>query len=64
MGPCSAMGQAAAHVLDLAAAGAVPSFGGNGIDFGSLTSAHDIDVGLLRSRIAANLGPAGTSGGR
>ena len=64
MGPCSAMGQAAAHVLKLAADGSSPlSFGATDLD--SLTSVHDIDVGLLRSRIAANLGPAGQSqGGR
>jgi hypothetical protein len=52
MGPCSAMGYAAAHVLDLAAG---PS--------GSRTSVHDIDPGLLRSRIgAANLGLAAGGG--
>jgi hypothetical protein len=48
MGPCSAMGHAAAHALDIAAG----------------TSVHDIDVGLLRSRIAANLGLPETTGGR
>jgi hypothetical protein len=52
------MGFAAAHVLKLAAGGSSTlSFGAT--DFDSLTSVHDIDVGLLRSRIAANLGPAG-----
>lgn len=45
MGPCSAMGAAAAHALDLAAAAA----GGDG-------SVHDIDLGRLRERLAANLG--------
>jgi hypothetical protein len=43
MGPCSAMGFAAAHALDLAAA--------NGAE-----SVHEIDVGRLRERLAANLG--------
>jgi 2-polyprenyl-6-methoxyphenol hydroxylase-like FAD-dependent oxidoreductase len=42
MGPCSAMGAAAAHALDLAAAGT--------------GSVHDVDVGRLRARLAANLG--------
>jgi hypothetical protein len=52
------MGFAAAHVLKLAADGSSPlSFGATDLD--SLTSVHDIDVSLLRSRIAANLGPAG-----
>jgi FAD dependent oxidoreductase len=41
MGPCSAMGAAAAHALDLAA-----------ID----GSVHDLDIGRLRERLAANLG--------
>jgi hypothetical protein len=41
MGPCSAMGAAAANALDLAAAGG---------------SVHDIDPGRLRERLAANLG--------
>ncbi len=45
MGPCSAMGAAAAHALDLT--GQAP--GGTG-------SVHDIDVGRLRERLAANLG--------
>jgi hypothetical protein len=44
MGPCSAMGAAAAHALDLAAR-----------DKGS-GSVHDIDIGRLRQRLAANLG--------
>jgi FAD dependent oxidoreductase len=48
MGPCSAMGFAAAHVLDLAS--------------GS-TSVHSIDAGLLRSRLGANLGITETTGG-
>lgn len=42
MGPCSAMGAAAAHALDLAAAGS----GG----------VPDIDIGRLRERLAANVG--------
>jgi len=61
MGPCSAMGFAAAHVLNLAAQSKPNSFGM--IDFDSLTSVHSIDVGLLRSRLGANLGIAETSGG-
>jgi 2-polyprenyl-6-methoxyphenol hydroxylase-like FAD-dependent oxidoreductase len=50
MGPCSAMGYAAAHVLDIAGSA------------GS-ASVHDIDTGLLRSRLDANLGsaPSGTT---
>jgi hypothetical protein len=44
MGPCSAMGAAAAHALDLATH---PGAGG---------SVHDIDTALLRHRLAANLG--------
>jgi hypothetical protein len=40
MGPCIAMGAAAAHALDLAGAGSV----------------HQIDVADLRRRLAANLG--------
>jgi hypothetical protein len=44
MGPCSAMGYAAAHALDLAAS--------------SGSSVHDIDQGQLRLRLDANLGPA------
>ena len=47
MGPCSAMGAAAAHALDLAAAS------------GPDGSVHDIDLGRLRSRLAANLGDDG-----
>jgi FAD dependent oxidoreductase len=46
MGPCSAMGAAAAHALDLAARGT--------------GSVHDIDVGRLRGRLAANLGDPAT----
>jgi 2-polyprenyl-6-methoxyphenol hydroxylase-like FAD-dependent oxidoreductase len=45
MGPCSAMGAAAAHALDLAAGQA----NGDG-------SVHDIDTGRLRERLAANIG--------
>jgi FAD dependent oxidoreductase len=41
MGPCSAMGAAAAHALDLA--------DGTG-------SVHDVDIARLRERLAANLG--------
>jgi hypothetical protein len=44
MGPCSAMGAAAAHALDLAAGR--PDGG----------SVHDIDLGRLRARLAANVG--------
>jgi hypothetical protein len=43
MGPCSAMGAAAAHALDLAGASAE-------------SSVHDIDIGRLRERLAANVG--------
>ena len=39
MGPCAAMGAAAAHALDLAAQGSV----------------HDVDLDKLRQRLAANL---------
>jgi hypothetical protein len=46
MGPCSAMGAAAAHALDLA--------GRSGTDGG----VHDIDIAELRHRLAANLGGA------
>jgi hypothetical protein len=42
MGPCSAMGAAAAHALDLASAGKA--------------SVHDVDVARLTGRLAANLG--------
>ena len=54
MGPCSAMGFAAAHVLDLASRSQPLSFGR--IDLDSLTSVHATDVELLRSRLGANLG--------
>jgi hypothetical protein len=40
MGPCIAMGAAAAHALDLAGAGSV----------------HQIDIAALQTRLAANLG--------
>jgi choline dehydrogenase-like flavoprotein len=40
MGPCAAMGAAAAHALDLAGGG----------------STHDIDLDRLRRRVAANVG--------
>ena len=39
MGPCMAMGAAAAHALDLAGSGSV----------------HQIDIGALRKRVAANV---------
>ena len=39
MGPCAAMGAAAAHTLDLAGGG----------------STHDIDLDRLRGRLASNL---------
>ncbi len=45
MGPCSAMGAAAAHALDLT----TQAQGGTG-------SVHDIDIARLRERLAANLG--------
>ena len=44
MGPCSAMGAAAAHALDLAAGGRLDGGGGTG-------SVHDIDIGRLRERL-------------
>lgn len=62
MGPCSAMGFAAAHVLDLAAARSNQSFGR--IDHDSLTSVHSTDIELLRTRLAANLGALENSGER
>ncbi|MGH3279771.1 MAG: FAD-dependent oxidoreductase [Trebonia sp.] len=62
MGPCSAMGFAAAHVLDLAAARSKQSFGK--IDVDSLTSVHATDIELLRSRLAANLSATANAGGR
>src|ERR1700729_283911 len=61
MGPCSAMGFAAAHVLDLASRSQPLSFGR--IDLDSLTSVHATDVEQLRSRLGANLGLTETSGG-
>jgi hypothetical protein len=61
MGPCSAMGFAAAHVLDLAARSQPLSFGR--IDLDSLASVHATDVERLRSRLGANLGLAATPGG-
>jgi hypothetical protein len=42
MGPCIAMGAAAAHTLDLAGSGSV----------------HQIDIAALRRRLAANVGLA------
>jgi FAD dependent oxidoreductase len=42
MGPCAAMGAAAAHALDLAAQ--------------ARGSVHDIDLERLRQRLAANIG--------
>jgi hypothetical protein len=62
MGPCSAMGYAAAHVLDLAAKQRTQTFGGTDLD--SLTSVHATDIELLRSRLAANLGALDSPGGR
>ena len=50
MGPCSAMGAAAAHALDLAGGS-----GGSG-PAGAGGSVHDIDIGRLRERLAANVG--------
>jgi hypothetical protein len=47
MGPCSAMGAAAAHALDLAAGGRR--------DGGGTESVHDIDIGRLRERLTANI---------
>ena len=41
MGPCAAMGAAAAHALDLAAR--------------EQASVHDVDLSRLRERLAANL---------
>jgi hypothetical protein len=52
MGPCSAMGAAAAHALDLAA---IDGTGGHGGANGG-GSVHDLDIGRLRERLAANLG--------
>jgi len=43
MGPCAAMGAAAAHALDLAARNQV--------------SVHDVGLDQLHERLAANLGP-------
>jgi hypothetical protein len=48
MGPCSAMGAAAAHALDLAAGGRLDRGGGTG-------SVHDIDIGRLRERLTPNI---------
>jgi FAD-dependent oxidoreductase family protein len=42
MGPCAAMGAAAAHALDLASQ--------------ARGSVHDIDLERLRQRLAANIG--------
>jgi hypothetical protein len=60
MGPCSAMGFAAAHVLALASHSRPQSFGT--IDFDSLASVHSTDIGRLRSRLGANLGITDPSG--
>jgi hypothetical protein len=54
MGPCSAMGAAAAHALDLAAGGRAA--GGRRDGHGGTGSVHDIDTGRLRERLAENLG--------
>jgi hypothetical protein len=61
MGPCSAMGFAAAHVLDLAGQRRPNSFGT--IDFDSLASVHSTDIEQLRSRLGPNLGITGTPEG-
>ena len=61
MGPCSAMGFAAAHVLDLAAQSKPKSFGI--IDLDSLASVHSTDVERLQVRLGMNLGLGETSGG-
>jgi hypothetical protein len=61
MGPCSAMGFAAAHVLDLAAQSKPKSFGTTDLD--SLASVHSTDVERLQVRLGANLGLSETSGG-
>ena len=53
MGPCSAMGAAAAHALDLAGSGGAGLGRGRAVLVGSV---HDIDVGRLRERLGANLG--------
>jgi flavin-dependent dehydrogenase len=60
MGPCSAMGFAAAHVLALASHSRPQSFGT--IDFDSLSSVHSTDIERLRSRLGANLGITDPSG--
>jgi hypothetical protein len=67
MGPCSAMGAAAAHALDLASSGAGGRGSGgrgsggrgSGGGGGPAGSVHDIDVGRLQERLAANLGRPG-----
>jgi len=51
MGPCSAMGAAAAHALDLAGGG-----GGKENKANKDGSVHDIDIAQLTGRLAANLG--------
>jgi hypothetical protein len=61
MGPCSAMGFAAAHVLDLASRGQPHSSGLVNSD--SLRSVHSIDYEQLQSRLGANLGTAKSPGG-
>jgi hypothetical protein len=57
IGPCSAMGAAAAHALDLARSSSGGS--GSGRAGGPVGSVHDIDVGRLRERLGANLGSPG-----
>jgi hypothetical protein len=54
MGPCSAMGAAAAHALDLAFGSNHGPFHMSG--FKPAGSLHQIDLGQLRERLAANLG--------
>src|SRR5580692_5999812 len=62
MGPCSAMGAAAAHALDLAFGSHHGPFDTS--EFEPDGSLHQIDIGQLQERLAANLGdPAQRPGG-
>jgi FAD dependent oxidoreductase len=54
MGPCSAMGAAAAHALDLAFGSRPGPF--DATEFEPDGSLHQIDIGQLQERLAANLG--------
>jgi hypothetical protein len=54
MGPCSAMGAAAAHALDLAFGSHHGPFDTS--EFKPDGSLHQIDIGQLRERLAANVG--------